>query len=132
MYYMRHRSSIKRRSKARYRRVHHSGTFRRLQKHRRLHPNQHRRIHASTSLSLPAWTLTLGDITVVGVCCEDVQFTVEAVPDEVHGMNYLEFLAEVVFLDEGDIDALFMALDTEMGLDPVQELESDQEEGAIE
>ncbi len=45
-YYRKNRNRIKARARVRYQRARHNPTFQRVQRHRRKHPSQHRRLHA--------------------------------------------------------------------------------------
>lgn len=123
MYYLHHRSAIKQRAKRRYKRVHSTGAFRHQLLHRHLHPGMHHRIHASFSLNLPFWSPFEGDGVVVGLCSVDVQYRLLD-GSGTHSCFYEDFLIHAVFVEEGDIEILFQALDTELGIDPTEVVES--------
>lgn len=128
MYYMRHRSAIKHRSKKRYHRVHNTGAFRMKARHRRLHPAQHHRIHASEisleGINLPFWSPVYGDACVVNIQGDLVGYLPDPAPPgtEPAWVCYDEFLEDVLFLGgEADIDLFFRVLDAEMGVEGLDE-----------
>lgn len=110
--YLHHRSQIKRRARNRYRRVRHSGVFHRQQRHRYLHPNQHRRIRAS--LGIPFWSRSLGWGEVIDIS-ESLVYV--AIREGVQYLPYWLFLVDSVFFDGDDIEDFFSLLDVEMGVD---------------
>lgn len=116
MYYMHHRNSIKLRAKRRYRRVHNTGAFHRQQRHRRLHPSQHHRIHASVAPSIGFWSPVWGRGTITGIDRHEICFRLDSDPEECVEF-YENFLDSVVFDCEEDIDWVFATLDRSMGVD---------------
>lgn len=130
LYYMHHRSAIKRRSKLRYRKVHNTGAFKRKLHHRHLHPGMHHRIRsASVPLGLPFWSPGLGEGLVISIL--GVTVTLYVWGRGYFEMGYEEFLDSSILQSEGDIDVFFQSLDLELGVDPlyshVSDLESEAE-----
>lgn len=111
-HYLHHRSQIKRRARTRYRRVRHSGVFHRKQRHRLLHPDQHRRIHGS--VPIPFWSRALGWGEVVEVIGPAIHVSIDR---GVFRVPYWLFLSDSVFGSEDGMEMFFSLLDKEMGFD---------------